>query len=133
MNKRFNLRFAIWLTVSLAVLGTGTHFLHAYQIRRTSGALLARADQVEKEDQLDLAADYLGRFVALNPTDADALARYGTLLADDRLAKSLRAKSRAWFILNKALYLANSPRDDVRRLVARLGIAIGQIGAAQAE
>ena len=67
-----NKRFALILLGSLVVLGTGTHFLHAFQVRRTSGAMLDRARQLETEGRLNLAADYLGRYLSLNPNSADA-------------------------------------------------------------
>jgi tetratricopeptide (TPR) repeat protein len=132
MNKRFNLRFALILVGSLAVVATGTHFLHAYQVGRTSGALLARAEQVEQDGDLEKAVDYLGRYVALNPTDTDALARYGMLLAKEGAASSRQAKTRAWLVLNRVL-IQDKSRNDVRRQVVRLAMEFGQFDTAKAE
>src|SRR4051812_46812773 len=130
MNKRFNFRFALSLAGSLAVLGTGTHFLHGYQVGRTAGAMLDRAGRGEDEGRLDQAVDYLGRYVSLRPDDLDALARYGALLADERLATSGQAKYRAMSVLNKVLY-RDPQRHDVRRQVARLAVALGMYGDAR--
>ena len=130
MHLRLNKRFALVLFGSLTVLGTGTHYLHGYQVRRTSGAMLDRARQLETEGQLNLAADYLGRYLSLKPDDTDALASYGTLLADKRLATSQKAKNRAWLVLNKVLY-RTPDRLDVRRQVVRLAMDLGRYGDAR--
>src|SRR5439155_574675 len=95
MHKRLNWRFGLYLLTSLAVLGTGTHFLHGYQVRHNAGGLLDRARAAEEQGDLAKAADYLGRYLGLEPTDADALARYGLLLANEQLAKSARARFQA--------------------------------------
>jgi tetratricopeptide (TPR) repeat protein len=132
MRKRLNVRFALILLASVAVLGTCSHFLHAYQVRRNAGAMLALADRAERDDppQLEQAADYLGRYLTLNPDDAAALSRYGLLLADEKLATTGRAKVRARAVLEKVLY--REPNNhDVRRRVARLSMDVGQYAAAR--
>jgi tetratricopeptide (TPR) repeat protein len=130
MRKTVNWRYAAFMAGSLAVLGTATHFLHAYQVKRTAGGMLERAGRVEADGQLELAADYLGRYLSLKPDDMDVLAKYGSLLADDRLATTPKAKARAWFVLNKVLY-REPERYEVRRQVVRLAMATGQFDSAR--
>jgi tetratricopeptide (TPR) repeat protein len=132
MKKRLNLRFILYLLGSLAVLGTGTHFLHGYQVRRNAHALFDQAQAAEQQGQLDQAADCLGRYLALAPDDLDALAHYGTLLADERLATSFQAKQRALLVLNRVLF-RDPQRDDVCRKAVRLAIDLGLYAEARVD
>ena len=124
MRKRFNVRFALYLLVTLIVVAVGTHFLHAYQVRRNAGGFLARADQAEQDGQLSQAADYLGRYLSFNPDDLDTQARFGMLLADERVSQSPRAKYRAMMALERVL-LRQPDRHDLRRQSVRLAVALG--------
>src|SRR5262249_5742110 len=103
MRKRFNYRFALYLMLSVAAVGVGTHFLHAYQVSRNADSLKKRADQYREQGELSKAADCLGQYLGLHPTDADALAQYGLLLADDQLAKTPQSKYRALLTLERGL------------------------------
>src|SRR5262245_41706887 len=102
MRKRINYRFALYLVLTVAALGTGAHFLHAYQVRRNADSLLGRAQQLREQGDLSKAADCLGQYLGLNPTDVDVLAEYGMLLADDQVSKTPQSKYRALLTLEKA-------------------------------
>jgi tetratricopeptide (TPR) repeat protein len=132
MRKRLNLRFALYLTASLLVLGTATHFLHGYQLRRNAAVLRDRAEQAERDGRLDLAADYFGRYVALEPGDTPTQARFALLLADEKLLKSPQARFRAMLALEKVLY-SNPDRHDVRRRVVRLAMDLRRFSDAAAD
>src|SRR5262245_55944741 len=124
MRKRFNVRFAFYLLVSLIVLAVGTHFLHAYQVRRNSGVFLARADRAEQDGQFNQVADYLSRYLNLNPDDVDAQARLALLLTHERVANTPRGKYRAMMALDRVL-LRQPDRHDLRRQSVRLAVAVG--------
>jgi tetratricopeptide (TPR) repeat protein len=129
MKKRVNLKFAGCLLGLLLVAAPGTHFLHAYQVRRNAGVLLDQADFWEKKGDLSQAAFYLGNYLSLEPGNVDVLARYAKLLANDELAKSYRARLRAYDMLGQVLRRAPD-REDVRRQVVTLGMSLRRYGDA---
>ena len=69
--------------------------------------------------------NYFSRYLALVPTDPDALARYGLLLSDPKLAKTPRDLNRALNVLERAV-LRDPSRNDLRRRVVRMGIDLGR-------
>jgi tetratricopeptide (TPR) repeat protein len=86
--------------------------------------MLDRANRSQEQGDLPRAADYLRRYLAFNPTDAEGLARYGLLLADPKFAKSQKDLNRAIQVLEKALF-RDPGRNDLRRRVVGLAINLG--------
>src|SRR5438445_11210640 len=125
MRKRLNHRFALWFLATVAVLGVGTHCLHAYQVQRNARGLLGLARRAEVHGDSLKAADYLTRYLGLQPTDTDALVEYGRLLADKQQDRSPSARLRALLALEKVLY-REPQRHDVRRRVVQLSIGLGR-------
>lgn len=112
----------ILLAVTI-LLGSGVHLLHGYQVRRNSDTFVRLANEAEKSGDKAKAADYLRRYVALNPDDIAQLARLELMRAD--LADTPRAKLQATFRL--AAVLRKAPdRLDVRRKRAELLLEIGR-------
>jgi tetratricopeptide (TPR) repeat protein len=130
MRKRINYRFALYLMLTVAALGTCTHFLHAYQVRRNASSLKDRANQFRQQGDLAKTAEYLGQYIGMNPTDIDALCEYALLLGGDQLAKSPQSKVRALLTLERAL-VRDPGRNDVRRRSAQVAMAIGQYAVAR--
>ncbi|HVS40495.1 MAG TPA: tetratricopeptide repeat protein [Gemmataceae bacterium] len=123
MRRQIRFGRAAVVLVVVAVLGVGVYSLHAFQVRRTSSALLDQATAAEKAGDLEKSADYFARYLGLHPDDDDALAKYGLVL--DKLAKTPRQKGRAYLVLSQAI--ARSPeKDDVRRRLATLAVEIGR-------
>src|SRR6186713_1261625 len=104
MKTRVNIRFVVILLGSLAVLGTATHFIHGYQVKRSAGALFTRATEAQERGELTEAANLYERYLGLVPGDIEALTKFGDLLANEKYSKLLMAKQRAWLVLNKVLY-----------------------------
>src|SRR5262249_11860285 len=129
-HKRLNLRFLVVLLGAMAALGGAAHLLHAYQVRRNAHAFLDLAASAEREGRLADATNYLGRYVGLQPNDADSLTKLGQLLTDERMAKSNQAKQRALLVLNKVLYL-DPERLTVRRMAAKLAMDLGRYADAR--
>ena len=121
MRRRLNLRFLAILIGVLAVLISSGHFLRAFQVRRNAGKLLTQAERTKKDGHLDEAVKIYRRYLALKPTDGDALAEYGMTL--DQLAKQPHDRIPVFFILEHALQL-NGERDDVRRHQVDVAMAI---------
>src|SRR4051812_16122422 len=103
IQRRVNVKLLGQLLGSLLVLAVGVHFLHAYQVRRNAGNLLGQADRAGEQGHLERAADYLKRYLGFVPGDTEALAKYGLMLADDRLATTGKARLRAFLALQQVV------------------------------
>ena len=97
-RKKINYRFAAILSGIVVVSGTATHFLHAHQVKRGSQDMLAEAIRFQEAGEAEQAADYLERYLRLNPTDADARGRHALLI--NSLAKRLSGKKPLIFCNN---------------------------------
>jgi tetratricopeptide (TPR) repeat protein len=112
-----------------AVLAVAVHLVHGFQVKRNArGLFLGQADRAEREGRLAQAADYLARYLSLEPGATDARARYGLLL--DRLARTTPQRVRAFLVLEQALR-QDGGRRDVRLQVARLAIRLGRFADAR--
>jgi cellulose synthase operon protein C len=129
MHKTFNVRFVGWLLLAVFALGIGVHFLHAFQVKRNASALRTRAEQAQQDDP-QLAAQCYERYLVLVPTDTEALARFGLLLAEDRLATTRRARMRACELLERVLR-TDPERPDVRRQFVRVAMGLGRFADAK--
>src|SRR2546423_1798953 len=78
--RKLNFIFLIGLLAVLAVLGVGTHFLHAYQVRRNASALLDRAERAQAGKDLETAEQSLSQYVNLRPEDGPAWKRYAQVV-----------------------------------------------------
>ena len=78
-TRSINVAAVLILLVGSVLLGVGTHFLHAYQVKRNAHTLLDQADVAERDGEPDQVADYLGQYLQMAPNDTSVLARYGLL------------------------------------------------------
>src|SRR6266536_3550459 len=122
LRRRLNVRLAIWLSASVALLGTAAHVAHGIQVKRNASAFLAQAKRARDAGRLAEAADDLFRYLVLVPEDDNALAEYSLLLADDKLTTSRRAVECAFFALEHALR-RDPQRHDVRRRVIQVAMS----------
>src|SRR5262249_49453594 len=121
MNKKLNSRLLIGSLVAIFLTADAVLAVHAYQVRRTAGALLERAARAEERERPDRAALLMGRYLLLCPDDTEARIRYATVL--DRLARSPVELRRAMAVFDGIL--AREPdRHDVRRRLATLAIQL---------
>src|SRR5690348_1197994 len=102
-QRTVNTRLLGAALAALCLLGVGTHFLHAYQVKRNARALLVQADRAEEEGRWRDCGNFLARYLAYRPHDLDALARYGLVV--DRFARRAEDRWRALSILEKVLRL----------------------------
>ncbi len=124
--RKLNFRFLAYLLGAVVLLAPGVHFLHGYQVKRNAGIFLDQAEKAEGSGELQKAADYYRRYLGLDPSDkSNALAKYGTLLMDKRLANSGKALAQAYFVLEQALR-RDPDRHDVRKQVIRLAMQFGR-------
>src|SRR5215472_123890 len=82
-RRTLNFTFLTIFLVAVGLLGVGTHFLHAYQVKRNADTLLEAANRAEADKDMDKFADYLRRYVEFKPEDVDQRARYA-LYAESR-------------------------------------------------
>src|SRR5437763_1296117 len=97
MRRVVNYKFVIVIFVAIAVLGTGIHFVHAFQVKRNAATLLEAADDAEKNGKDKEALKALEEYLGFYPHEADALARYGKLLL--KQAKDHRGIIRGFLVL----------------------------------
>jgi tetratricopeptide (TPR) repeat protein len=128
MKNRVNGKAVIILLGTFAALAVGIHFLHAYQLKRNAREVYAQALALQEEGRLAEAVDYLDQFLGLAPGDNEALARLGILL--DEVAKTSRARARAFFILEQVLR-READQPDIRRRVVRIALSIGRFSDAK--
>src|SRR5262249_45336084 len=121
--RRFNAKLFFGLVFGTVVLVAVTFLAHWLQSGRIARALLAQADRAEQEGSLDQAARYLSRYLELRPDDIEARARLGQALADEKIAVTVKACTRALFVLEEVL--AKQPdRRDLRLRLIRLALAL---------
>src|SRR5262249_30225297 len=80
MQEKINVRFLLWSLAAVGLLGGGYFAAHAYQVRRTAGALLEQATRAEEHGRPDRATLLVSRYLLLRPDDTEAQARHGSLL-----------------------------------------------------
>ncbi|MCL4722066.1 MAG: tetratricopeptide repeat protein, partial [Gammaproteobacteria bacterium] len=68
-ESQLNLRLIVVTALAVAVLGPALYGWHRYQLGKLGGGLLERAQALEEEGTLDLAASYLHRYLQLHPED----------------------------------------------------------------
>jgi tetratricopeptide (TPR) repeat protein len=127
MNERLNIRFLIVLLASAAVLSAGWTAVHAYQVRRNSGALLAHADRAEQAGDDDRAVKLLGLYLEREPDNVDVRARYALLRF--RLARSPQELRQVIGVLVQVVEQDPS-RTEVQRKLVEAAAATGQIDTA---
>lgn len=123
MRIRLNFKLLLGTVAGLALAGTGIHFLHAYQVSRNAGLLLRQADLSVEQGKPEQAATLLAWYLSYQPTDTEALARYGLLL--EKQARSPATRFQAMLVLEEALR-RDPQRTDVRFRLIHCLILLGK-------
>src|SRR5262245_59111653 len=103
MRRKLNTTLFVCLLVALVVMGTGVHFVHAFQVRRSASGLLDQATEAENEKRYADAAKLLNHYLGYVPEDTDALSRYGFAL--DKLPAAPVVRLRTLLIFDQVLRL----------------------------
>ena len=127
-KKRLNTRLLAWLLTGVAACGAGVQAWHTYQVKRHAGAWLRQARLAKEQGNWRQSANYLSRYLALEPADLDAQVEYA--LAIERGNPSAKARWQAMAILEHVL---NRRREvhDVRRHVIRVAMGLGRYADAR--
>lgn len=122
--RTLNVPLLLVIVFVVAAAATGTYFVHEWQVHRNAQFLLTLADRFEASDQVGQAVGSLGRYVALEPDDTDALARLGLLHAS-------RGNDAQAFVVLEQVLRRQPMRDDVRRTLVDVAMRIGRFSDAR--
>jgi len=122
--RKINKRFVVILVAVVILLGTGTYFLHGYQLRRNARVFLERAQAALKEGRRDVAAKNFQWYTELVPQDLDAQQEFAELLIE------LRAYGPAYFRLETVLR-HDPERTEARRMLVDVLLNIGRFRDAE--
>ncbi len=127
-RRRLNRKLLGWLLAAVALLVSSGHFLHGYQVRRHADLWRRQASAARDRGDLGSCLEYLGRYLALEPGDTDALLDYGLTL--EKLAPSPRTRWQVLAILEQVR--TRRPNDnEVRRHLVRLTMSLGRLAEAR--
>lgn len=119
MKRKLNLPLILALVVIFSVLGISVHFLHAFQVRRSAGALLREAELAIQDGKSREAIGFLTRYVQLAPLDIGAVVKLG--LEQVKVGQYRQA----YFNLDRALR-RDSSRDEARRELAKTALKLAR-------
>jgi len=128
--KKLNVKLLAWVAALTVLLGVGVVLLHSFQAGRIARALLWQAGHSEDEEQLDVTAKFLARYLELEPGDNEERAHLGRILADPRMATSPRYYQRALFVLEQVV-TREPERAESRRLLARMALKLTRYSTAE--
>ncbi|MBN2474402.1 MAG: tetratricopeptide repeat protein [Pirellulales bacterium] len=124
-QRMLNVRLLLGTLIAMAVLGPAAYCWHAYQLGRTSAALLEEAQRREDEGDWQRAAEYLKRYLQMYPDDAEVTVRWAETW--DKSATGPGRKMAAVELFYRALGVAPAEKlPELRRRLAELQIELGQ-------
>ena len=127
MKRSINLKVLGILVLVVGATAGGVHLLHQVQVRRSSGAMLRKANTARDAGKVAEQVDYLKRYLAYQPNDYDALEQYGLVLASSGARKD---RDQAMEILDRVVTVEPS-RSATRRHLAELARELGAIETAR--
>ena len=114
MKRQINFKFLAWLLVGTIVFGTGTHFLHAFQMKRNAHVLLEEAKRAEEKGSLKQAVAFYTRYLGFERNDSSARAQLGIALDElGKKTKSPKNREKGYFVMDQVL-LREPQRRDLR-------------------
>jgi tetratricopeptide (TPR) repeat protein len=113
-----NVRLVLWTLAGLLVTGVGLHLLHGLQVRGSATWLREQAGRAWDKGDYAQAITYFSHYLAYEPEDADALARYAQVLA--RLPATAKLTRKTVEVLEQALRVDPARHELRGRLVAPL-------------
>ena len=114
VKRQLNVWLLVGTLIAVAALSPAAYFWHEFQVKRTAGALLSRADTLEGEEEWNKAADYLFRYLQLRPDDVDVRIRLAKTF-DESITRGSSRKSRAVELYYRALGVASPEQQSALR------------------
>ncbi len=135
-RRELNVRLLVGTLITLTVLAVVGFFWWQFQVGRTAGALLSRAESFEAEEEWMDAATYLHRYLRLNP--ADEMTQIKLAETYGKWGQQPRQSVQLYY---NAVGVAAASQDDkvkakepeLRRQLAELLLAFRQFVSAQEE
>jgi tetratricopeptide (TPR) repeat protein len=120
-----NIRFLGLMLLAIALISVAAYAFHEFQARRQADALLREARLAKDKGELDLAIDYLDRYVALVPRQSlEALAELGLLQAQTgRIGEAYGTL--------EAVLRKDTSRGDIRRKLVEVALSLRRFPDAQ--
>jgi cellulose synthase operon protein C len=126
--RTLNSIFLIGLLAALAVFCAGTHFLHAFQVRRNATALLDRAERAAADNDLEKAELSLKQYLSLRRKDGPAWKRFAQIV-DERDASHQR-RDQIFLVYEEALR-HNAGDSQLERRCVDLALELRRYSDAQ--
>lgn len=117
---RLNLGFLGKTLVLFLAVGLAIYFIHRHQARRLTNAYLVQADSARDLRDRGKEADYLRRYLALNPKDSAVRGRLGLLAA--RTARRTQELVNAFYMLQDAVTADTEQSTAIRREAVRIAL-----------
>src|SRR5262249_47413740 len=128
--RKINTRFFLILVGTTVALTAAVFLVHRLQAGNIAQALLWHAGQMEKENQPEKAARFLGRYLEFAPDDIEERSHLAQLLSDRKVATNGKKIARARFVLEQVL--AKDPqRHTLRETLVRLHLLTRQFDLAR--
>lgn len=121
MRRRVNRKLLLWSLAVLAGLSALTYVWHDRQLKHQAGALLRQADRAFEARQTVQAVKYLSHYLAFEPGDTAALAKYGEAL--DKLSASPQARLRTLLVFDQVLR-RDPARQDIRKRFVDIAVGL---------
>jgi tetratricopeptide (TPR) repeat protein len=132
IRRILNLRLLAVTFLVLALVGPTIYLIHQFQIRRTAGDFINKAEALAREDKWAESADYLFRYLELRPKDGEARIRLAETYA--RAFKDPGNRGRAIDLYYQALGVAPPEREaELRRQLGDLLLESERFAAAESE
>jgi len=115
--KRLNLKVAIGVPVTVAVLTIAVVVVHAFQVTRTAELMLAKAEQAAQQGNKEEAIRFYTHYVNYAPKDYPAFSKLALLVADRvRATSPPRQLLEAFNVLERAAQQDPENMEVLRRL-----------------
>jgi tetratricopeptide (TPR) repeat protein len=133
VKRQLNIRLLVGTLIAVAVAGPAAYFWREFQVKRTAGSFLSRADRLEKEEEWTEAAGHLFRYLQLRPDDANVRIRLAETFGKSA-DQNVRLKSRAVNLYYRALSVASEEEQPaLRSSLTDLLLESQQLVAAETE
>ena len=133
VKRQLNVRLLVGTLIAAAVLGPAAYFWREFQVKRTAGSFLERAETLENEGEWGEAAGHLFRYLQLRPDDADARIRLAETFGKSA-DQDFRLKPRAVNLYYRALGVASEEQQPaLRSSLTELLLELRQLSAAETE
>lgn len=126
--RTLNVKLLAWLGGISLLSIVGLYGLNRFQVQRNAHYLLELADEAEKKDDTFAAVRHIKRYLAFDPLNADANARYALLLTEFvESSESTVDQYQDAYVALETVLRRFPDRDDVARRLADYAPRLGRL------